>query len=206
MELGKLIPQIFFDILARFVPGALLFGSWIVLLGQNEWSRLLDALLGGHLSSDNAVAAMSLVLFFLSFLTGYVLSPFAKLVQRINERVWVGEDKDDVGRMYDGLRAHKQEAGALCAKIRAEFTMHNALSVTFFAVTFMTIPAHWPWVFASLSISVLMAWRGGTTEITYRQTTKKFFEAYDMQLPARKPVAEAERSPKSVDPSEVGAE
>ena len=46
MEFGKLVPQIFFDILTRFVPGAVLLCSWIVFLGQDDWRRLLDALLG----------------------------------------------------------------------------------------------------------------------------------------------------------------
>ena len=192
MELGKLIPQVFFDILARFVPGALIFGAWIVFLGEDEWSRLLDALLGGYLSSDNALASMSLVFLFLSFLSGYVLAPVAKLVQRINERFLIKKD-DDVGHMYDSLRAHKPDAGALCAKIRAEFTMHNALSVVFIVIAMMTTRSHLItttrshliWALASLGAAVLMAWRGATTEITYQETTKKFFEAYELKLPSK---------------------
>ena len=49
MESGKLIPQMIFDILSRFVPGAVLLCSWIVFLGQDDWRRLLDTLLGGNL-------------------------------------------------------------------------------------------------------------------------------------------------------------
>ena len=49
MEFAKLIPHVFFDILARVVPGAIIIGSWIVLLGQDHWSRLLNLLLGGYL-------------------------------------------------------------------------------------------------------------------------------------------------------------
>jgi len=48
MEFGKLVPQIFFDILTRFVPGAVLLCSWIVFLGQDDWRRLLDSVLGGN--------------------------------------------------------------------------------------------------------------------------------------------------------------
>jgi hypothetical protein len=190
MEFSKLIPQVFFDILARFVPGALLFGAWVVLLGGDEWSRVLDALLGGHLNGDNAVAAMSLVALFLSFLVGYVLAPIAKQVQRMNERLLLKKDPD-TGERYDQLRAHRPDAGALCAKIRAEFTMHNALSVAFVAVAVMSTQSdaiatrgwHWFWALASLGVAVLMAWRGATTEETFQQTTRKLFEAYEMKLP-----------------------
>ena len=93
--------------------------------------------------------------------------------------------------MYDQLRAHRPDAGALCAKIRAEFTMHNALSVAFVAVAAMSTQSdaiatdgwHWFWALTSLSVAVLMAWRGATTEETFQQTTRKRSEAYEMKLP-----------------------
>jgi hypothetical protein len=88
MEFGKLIPQVFFDVLARYVPGAVLLGSWIILLGQHAWAYLLNALLAGYLDGSNAAPAATLVLFFMPFVIGYVLTPFAKFVQRGNEHHW----------------------------------------------------------------------------------------------------------------------
>src|SRR3954451_16655375 len=85
MEFGKLVPQMLFDILTRFVPGAVLLCSWIVFLGQDDWRRLLDALLGGHLHDDNALPVSMLALLFLSFLLGSLLAPFTRGMQRLTE-------------------------------------------------------------------------------------------------------------------------
>jgi hypothetical protein len=116
MEFGKLVPQILFDILTRFVPGAVLLCSWIAFLGQDDWRRLLDALLGGNLHDDNALPVSMLALLFLSFLLGYLLAPFTRGVQRLNEapplvtkmtrRRWFTNDPDAEAR-YDWLRAHQ---------------------------------------------------------------------------------------------------
>ena len=133
------------------------------------------------------MAAMSLVALFLSFLVGYVLAPIAKQVQRMNERLLLKDP--DTGEMYDQLRAHRPDAGALCAKIRAEFTMHNALSVAFVAVALMSTQSdaiatggwHWFWALVSLGVAVLMDWRGATTK--HARRLGKFSEAYEMKLP-----------------------
>jgi SAM-dependent methyltransferase len=185
MEFGKLIPQVFFDVLARYVPGAVLLGSWIILLGQHAWAHLLNVLLAGHLDGSNALPAATLVLFFMPFVVGYVLAPFAKFVQRGNEHHWwllprkwgIKEDKA-AGNAYDWLRVNNKDAGALCAKIRAEFTMHNALSVAFLPITVMAgLAGDYYWAIASGLAVPLMAVRGATTEKTFHSTTRKFCKA-----------------------------
>ena len=44
--LAELIPQVFFDMFARYIPGLVLFGSWILLLGQDDWQSLLSTVVG----------------------------------------------------------------------------------------------------------------------------------------------------------------
>ncbi|WP_179855383.1 hypothetical protein [Paractinoplanes atraurantiacus] len=195
--MAELIPQVFFDILARYVPGLVLFGSWILLLGQDEWRALLSTVVGGRLDDGNALPAATLVLLFVPFVAGYVIAPLAKIVQRCNERGWslpplpsraVYEDggqkwrpkywwvlnDKDAGKGYDWLRRNAPEAGALSAKIRAEFTMHNALAVAFLAIAVMAVVAReWGWAVASALTAPLMAYRGATTEKTYFGTTRK---------------------------------
>ena len=78
MEFDKPTPRSLLLICPSSRFGALLFGAWVVLLGEDEWSRVLNTLLGGHLNGDNAMAAMSLVALFLSFLVGYVLAPISR--------------------------------------------------------------------------------------------------------------------------------
>jgi SAM-dependent methyltransferase len=185
MEFGKLIPQVFFDVLARYIPGAVLLGSWIILFGQDGWSHLLNVLLAGHLNGSNALPTATLLLFFMPFVVGYVLAPFAKGVQRGNEhhwwllpRKWGIKEDEPAGNAYDWLRVNKADAGALCAKIRAEFTMHNALSVAFLAVTVMAVIAgEYYWAIASGLAVPLMVFRGATTEKTFHSTTRKFCKA-----------------------------
>jgi ABC-type Fe3+ transport system permease subunit len=85
---AELIPQVFFDIYARYVPGLVLFGSWILLLGQDAWQGLLNTVAGGQLDSKNALPIATLILLFVPFVVGYVIAPLAKLVQRGNEHGW----------------------------------------------------------------------------------------------------------------------
>jgi hypothetical protein len=171
MEFGKLVPQIFFDILTRFVPGAVLLCSWIVFLGQDDWRRLLDSLLGGNLHDDNALPVSMLALLFLSFLLGYLLAPFTRGVQRLNEAPPL------VSKAI--RRAHQPAAGALCAKIRAEYTMYYALSAALLAVAVMaSVSGAFAWALASLLAVPLTAWRGAKIEETFQETTRKFHSAY----------------------------
>ncbi|MFC7496511.1 MULTISPECIES: hypothetical protein [unclassified Nocardioides] len=198
--LAELVPQVFFDVYARYVPGLVLFGSWVLLLGQDAWRGLLDTVAGGQLDSDNALPIATLVLIFVPFVVGYLIAPLAKLVQRGNEHGWrlpplrtrsaseasrkrhpknwwVTSDKG-AGRGYDWLRAEHPQTGAYVAKIRAEFTMHNALAVAFGAICVMALWAHeWWWALASLVAAPLMGWRGAQTEETFQSTTRKLCEA-----------------------------
>jgi hypothetical protein len=198
---AELIPQVFFDILARYVPGLVLVGSWILLLGQDDWPALLSTVVGGQLSSGNAFLTAALVLLFVPFVVGYVIAPFAKAVQRGNEHGWwlpprpsrsvyeSGERKwrpkdwwvlsDKAGEEgYDWLRENASDGGALSAKIRAEFTMYNALSVAFLAITVMAcIAGEYPWAVASALATPLMAYRGATIEETFHSTTREHCKA-----------------------------
>jgi hypothetical protein len=188
MEFGKLVPQIFFDILTRFVPGAVLLCSWIVFLGRDDWRRLLDALLGGNLHDDNALPVSMLAVLFLSFLLGYLLAPLARGMQRLNEvpplvtkgtrRRWFANDPDAEAR-FDWLRAHQPAAGALCAKVRAEYTMYYALSVAFLAVAVIaSVSGAFAWAIAGLLAVPLTAWSGAKIEETFQDTTRKFYSAH----------------------------
>lgn len=196
---AALIPQVFFDLYARYIPGLVLLGAWILLLGQESWRFLLNAVLGGQLDSTNALPIATLTLLFVPLVIGYVMAPLAKLVQRGNEhgwwllrsrpsrsvyeesgkRWWQPKDwwvlKDEgAGEGYDYLRADHPKTGAYVAKIRAEFTMHNALAVAFAAIAVVSWRASEPWwVLASLIAAPLMAHRGAKTEGTFHKTTRK---------------------------------
>ena len=80
--------------------------------------------------------------------------------------------------------------GALVAgaKIRGEFTMHNALSVAFVAIFVMALFAHeWLWALASFVAAPMMAWRGAQTEETFQSTTRKLCQAKSWPELAKNP-------------------
>src|SRR4051812_18760835 len=178
MEFGKLVPQMLFDIFTRFVPGAVLLCSWIVFVGQDDWQRLLDALLGGNFDDGNALPVSMFALLFLSFLLGYLLAPFTRGMQRLNEalplvskatrRRWFANDPE-AEASYDWLRAHQSAAGALCAKIRAEYTMYYALSAAFLAAAVMaSVGGAFVWALASLLAVPLTARAGAKIQETFQ--------------------------------------
>jgi hypothetical protein len=145
---------------------------------------------------------ISTALFMLAiYVVGQLLSPYAKLVQRVGEsrpirgvvqsklvqRIgqWLGfklkEMPNAPSGAYDWLRLHSKEAGGQCAKIRAEFTMHNGLAVVFLAscVWYVARRPDWDWrVLLVLLVAALSAAvRGRTTRDTFEETVGKFAEA-----------------------------
>ena len=134
MDSLKLIPSAFFDAIARVVPGAAAIIAYLFFAGET-WSQILARYFGSAFAEKEALLT-STVLFFLSaYVVGQLLSPFAKEVQRIGEsKLFDPKDKAPKAPKdaYDWLRVNNKEAGAQCAKIRAEFTMHNGLAVVFF--------------------------------------------------------------------------
>jgi hypothetical protein len=87
---------------------------------------------------------------------------------------------------YDWLRMHYPGAGDQCAKIRAEFTMHNGIAVVLLAsAIFYPVFGGRRWyVFFVLLIGfVIAAIRGRTTRDTFNETVTKFVEAAPKKPP-----------------------
>ena len=218
MESLKIIPEIFFDLIARVVPGSVGLVAYLLLSGKG-WQSWLDTILGSSLAGSPSVAI--LIFLVAAYLVGQLLSPAAKLVQRIGEDLpnWIGKkaklverikekypnsvcegprtanekDYPDLaklivctppkGKHYDWLRLHYPAAGDQCAKIRAEFTMHNGLAVVLLltAIAYPLTAEGWRWYVQIGLVLVGLAefYRGRTTRDTFNQTVKKFKEAAD---------------------------
>jgi hypothetical protein len=87
---------------------------------------------------------------------------------------------------YDYLRTYHPDLGAQCAKIRAEFTMHNALSAAALISTVaysvnrvrnMSDNTDWVvWIFVVLlAVAIIEALRGWSTNVTHKSTIAKFY-------------------------------
>jgi len=91
---------------------------------------------------------------------------------------------------YDWLRLHYPGVGDQCAKIRAEFTMHNGLAVVLL-VTAIAYPLRaegWRWyvLIGLVLVGLAEVYRGRTTRDTYNQTVMKFKKAADEPPPRRR--------------------
>jgi hypothetical protein len=74
------IPQVFFDLIARVVPGALA----IVLFGtafRVNWSAFLNTLKDGPKAVSESAVLWMLTLLVFSYVLGHILSPLSKLLQ-----------------------------------------------------------------------------------------------------------------------------
>jgi hypothetical protein len=173
MDSLKLIPQVFFDLIGRVVPGAVAILAALQLSGTT-WESWLRASLGEKLA-ESPSGSMFIYLIG-AYVVGQLVSPLAKLVQRAGELPSFKPRAKADG--YDWLRTHAPEAGAHCAKIRAEFTMHNGLAAVLLAMAgaYVLSDDAWRWwVLVSLIASgVLAAVRGRTTRDTFHQTVAKF--------------------------------
>jgi hypothetical protein len=207
MDSLKLIPSVFFDAIARVVPGAAaIFGYLVLFTGGrlalgHSWSSILERYLGSPFGTKDSLLISAALFMLAAYVVGQLLSPYAKLVQRIGESKPVRDITESkfiqrIGKRlgfnpkpmpnapsgaYDWLRIHGKEAGAQCAKIRAEFTMHNGLAVVFLASS-LCYPAQmpdWDWrvLLALLVATLSAAVRGRTTRDTFEETVKKFADA-----------------------------
>ena len=265
VEALKLIPSVFFDLICRFVPGAVFLVSALALW-STSWQELSAATLGESLSES---AASSLLLFLVAgYFVGQLLSEPAKGVQRLGEWVcppiasrwkeWrkkkedatdgedVGGEEDegesgggedgeemseeekkmkeeaeenkkkrqavlavmDGGDSYDYLRTWRQDLGDQCAKIRAEFTMHDSLAAVFlllaaiYTVREFVGPqpeVEWNrWIVGVLVIGAIVEFhRGWTTNGTFKSTGNKFVLSLQKGPPPERPRPKGEHSEES---------
>jgi hypothetical protein len=188
MEGLKVIPQVFFDLIARVIPGAAGIIAYLMLFNKT-WEQLVLRFLGQE-TAQKPNAILSIFIFLgAAYFVGQLISPAAKCVQRLSElKVFETKKKEDGSQKgsekssdkseYDYLRFHHPDVGALCAKIRAEFTMHNGLAVVFVLSTvyypFSELSMNW-YIFITLIIlTISQAIRGKTTRETYNETVLKF--------------------------------
>lgn len=201
METLKLIPQVFFDLLARLVPGCAGLVLFFILYEKNL-QGIVNELFGEKLAES--VSSSFFLFLGMGYVIGVVISPAAKMVQRLNElgipfsltkmkkaladyragkhkKNNLTQEKEPFSEKklrYDRLRLEEPEVGALCAKIRAEFTMHNSLAVIFAlgsaAVLFSDLKYTWGMFVVLVLLTFAETYRGSTVNDTFNDTVAKF--------------------------------
>jgi hypothetical protein len=177
MDALKLIPSVFFDGIARVVPGITAIVAYL-LLSEQTWSQVIEKTLGPPFATTDGLLASTILLFFFAYIVGQLIAPFAKLAQRIGEWEMFKPKPKAHPDAYDFLRLYHKRPGEQCAKIRAEFTMFNGLAVVFLASTIsypILLPA-WRWTVLLMlaGLTIATAIRGRTTRDTFNETVMKF--------------------------------
>lgn len=186
MDSLKLIPSVFFDAIARVVPGATAIVAFLLISGRT-WSQILENTLGSPFAERDSLLTATGLLLFSAYVVGQLIAPFAKLAQRIGEWKWFKPKPKAASGAYDFLRLHYKEAGSQCAKIRAEFTMYNGLATVFFAssVSYLMFTSirEWRVLIILLGATLATGIRGRTTRDTFEQTVSKFAKATTFPKP-----------------------
>jgi len=162
MDALKFIPQAFFDLIARIVPGFV----FLFLINYSN-SELMD-LFKERMAEIKGSKTGELPIFFVilaAYVIGHLISPLTKQIQELNKKIALTlhikkwrkekENKEEYDKVkeehekklfkekikklsknYDWLRLNKPDAGGHCAKLRAEFTMYNSFA-TVFAIFFI---------------------------------------------------------------------
>ncbi len=153
MNLGVLIPQLFYDLIGRIAPGAAVMGCALILLEGRE--RAMLDLTRWSISEAQATPPTTLILvgnLLVSYVTGSLLggfwfliaptvlgSKFRKTIEvafREIQKVVAADDvstainhPSSVAFMYDYIQLRCPQAGARIAKLRAEQHMTGVLIV-----------------------------------------------------------------------------
>ncbi len=207
MEVFKLIPQIFFDIIARVVPGVVAM-LLLHLEFPGFWRSLLEGISANQLDSNNAAVFSFLTLLGLSYLGGQIVAPLGILLENTGQsketlaylfaedvdlkRPIISALREELGNpsayckshekviwyWYDWLRVHAADAGALTAKLRAEYSMYYSLSVVLALAAIGESISGGPISLAVLILTVLavlMAKAGRVTNWTFRKSVGNMY-------------------------------
>lgn len=146
-EFATLIPQVFFDIIARVVPGVALLAIYmLVYLGFDGYWKMFKEWLGPS-SLQNSQLPSVTILFLLSFVSAYVLSItlwglrfktskfYWKMKGKIKKidcetgiKFKSKKEKKDYYIDYCHVKKNYPEAGARITKLKAEIHMTMTLS------------------------------------------------------------------------------
>lgn len=184
------IPLLFFDIIGRIVPGGVALLVWYLTapsgMRERSGALLLDLGIGAPASS----LASAVVWVGAAYVVGHLMSPFAKFITWALRRVFgegeiggkaplsnwfVRSDGSRAGLIprepwssYDWLRVHGAHVSDFATRIRAEYTLHFALSATFMVGALLTLTSSGERSIGAtirstaglLGLALLCAWRG----------------------------------------------
>lgn len=193
MDVLKLIPQIFFDLIARVVPGIASLLIFACVWPGCDWACFLDHSAAGHLNEMNVFAFAFFVPLGAGYVIGHLIAPIGKWLRQLTEQ----EPVTEPWRQYDWLRVHRPDAGALAAKIRAEYTMHFSLAAAFllglliaiYSTIVLPVPVSIPWwrLIVLSGLTALSLYRGHETVKTFCGSVNHLYAVAQERVPPPAP-------------------
>jgi hypothetical protein len=193
MDALKFVPQLFFDLIGRIVPGGvvLVLYTYFYDSSYERWKAVVGGMGGAFGEQALGSGLVFIALTYFCYVIGHLLSPLTKLIQHYNEQFPSASAKADSYK-YDWLRLHESEAGGHCAKLRAEFTMYNSLSGVFLVFSIAVLSngdrrLGTPAVLLLIA-SLLMAYRGREGSGTFAGCVERFYKAAHDPAPKKPPM------------------
>lgn len=173
MEKTSIVPNQFFDLLARVVPGSVLIYVLSLFGGPNLFSEIMEVFVPVGLKDD--VVPWLVVLVSLAYALGHGLSPLVKLIDQLGKAARSTEWYEarypattalyhDQTRRYNRLRFKHPSRLIYATRIRAEYTMYGGIVAAIAVVEIFSLvqwlsgavvpPLHWH-IVAALMIGAM---------------------------------------------------
>src|SRR5437016_4864979 len=145
MNVVEIIPQLFFDLIARAVPGSVFLG--LIMYGNRDtWQTAVERL--WPTAALSPVYGLA-VFIGVAYVIGHILAAPAQLfdgfidrrAQKFIDRE-LGKDAKKIDECWgnlDWLRVHQPDLAIIPTKIFAEYTMYSELAVAFLLATMGTL-------------------------------------------------------------------
>lgn len=139
-HISGLIPQVFYDLIGRIVPGAFLLFIGLLLIHGEDWKQNIGGLFGKPKIPYSLLVTLGLMF---SYMTGILLGGIGCFVEKIIRRSkehfeifdrdgTLPKRKPNINRIsyiYDVIQHYEPAAGARLAKLSAERNMCRVLIV-----------------------------------------------------------------------------
>jgi hypothetical protein len=165
--IASLVPQIFFDIIARLVPGSVMIGVILIAaMGPQGFWNHMDLVLNKPSDSYPSIFLIGALGLALSYVLAIILFGFWGLLSKPFERLPIikklaeSRESDHAAR-YDFIRHNDASAGSRIAKIKAEEHMTSVLSVGFILSFFINLIrvsglSDWPRLILGLALFIFI--------------------------------------------------
>lgn len=130
-NVGSLIPQVFYDVISRIAPGALLIPFLLCSLwGPKDFIDKMHEFWTAVSSEEAPGLLLSLLLLLLSYFAGVLIRGLGYMLSTVARKVWLPRRRIDFEKYYR-VKVKLPAAGSRVTKMKAESSMAGVLVIGF---------------------------------------------------------------------------